>query len=125
VRQPDLEASPYLRGFAYRYIRASDHIPTFSQLADDDTDIAHVKLFALETSWSWYIASYDPDDRTCFGYVRGHESELGSFSMEELTQYRGRFGLPLERDIHYKPKTLAALYEEDHGVSLYPSRQTR
>jgi hypothetical protein len=41
-----------------------------------------------------------------------HEREVGSFSVCELLEFRGRFGLPLERDLHYGPMPIAAVLGE-------------
>ena len=42
----------------------------------------------------------------------GLEVELGYFSLAELKEIRGRFGLPIERDRHFEPCTLAKCREE-------------
>jgi Protein of unknown function (DUF2958) len=44
-----------------------------------------------------------------FGYVIGQEAELGYFSLSELEQIRGRFGLPVERDLSFKPCRLSKI----------------
>ena len=96
----DLEASTFQNKPAYRYIRASDHVP-----AKDGT-IALIKLFNPTGAGTWYIAEYDPETRIAYGLAQIHEAEFGSFSMEELVAYRGRFGLPLERDLWWTPRPL-------------------
>lgn len=104
----DLEVSTFQKRPAYRYIRASDHVPPFR---NDDyhgaSSVARVKLFDPTGSWTWYISEYDPKTRTAFGLVNGFEKELGYFSMKELVNHRGRFGLPLERDLHWRPRPLS------------------
>ncbi len=35
-----------------------------------------------------------------------HERELGYFSLRELESVRGALGLPIERDLYWRPKTL-------------------
>jgi hypothetical protein len=75
---------------------------------------AQVKFFTPDSGWTWYASEFDGDD-TFFGLVIGHEVELGYFSLSELEQVRGPLGLPIERDLHFKPKTLQELkdhYEE-------------
>jgi len=52
----------------------------------------------------------DGDD-TFFGLVAGHEIELGYFSLCELEEAKGPLGLPIERDLYFKPKTLKELKE--------------
>lgn len=41
-----------------------------------------------------------------FGLVDGLDKELGYFSLTELLTVRGRFGLPIERDMHFSGKTI-------------------
>ena len=98
----DLERSTFQNKPAYRYIRESDKLPVE---APEDA-MALVKLFDPCGAWTWYLASYNPETRECFGLVHGFEEEYGYISMEELVKIRGRFGLPIERDLHWKPRPL-------------------
>ncbi len=72
---------------------------------------ALVKLFTPDSNWTWYASEFDGKD-ILFGLVIGLEVELGYFSLAELEGVRGPLGLPIERDLHYQPKTLAEL--KDH-----------
>ena len=69
--------------------------------------LVHVKFFTPDSSWTWFVQEYDPDERLCFGLVIGHETEMGYFSLAELEAARGPMGLPIERDLHFKPKPLS------------------
>ena len=69
---------------------------------------ALVKFFDPTGSWTWYASEFDGEDRF-FGLVDGFEKELGYFSLSELQAYRGRLGLPLERDRHFHPTPLPDL----------------
>ena len=60
-----------------------------------------VKFFCPWGSWTWYATEYDPADGLFFGFVRGHEGELGYFSRAELEDITGPMGLYIERDIHW------------------------
>lgn len=102
----DLEASTFQNKPAYRYIRASDHVPT------SEGAVALIKLFNPTGAGTWYIAEYDPESRNAFGLAVIHEAELGYFSMAELVDYRGRFGLPIERDLSWKPRPLGEVERE-------------
>lgn len=93
----DIEKSTFQNKPAYRYIRASDHVPTV------DGKVALIKLFNPTGAGTWYIAEYDPKTRIAYGAAKIHEFEYGLFSMEELVNFRGRFGLPLERDLGWTP----------------------
>ena len=97
----DLEVSTFQKKPAYRYIRKSDNVPPIAVTTNQVDPMALIKLFDPTGSWTWYIYGYDPDTRVAFGLVDGFEEELGSFSMEELVNLRGQFGLPLERDLHW------------------------
>ena len=65
-----------------------------------------VKFFDPASNWTWYATEYDPEERMFFGLVDGFEKELGYFSLDELEQLRGPFGLPVERDTWWKPTPL-------------------
>lgn len=78
-----------------------------------------VKFFTPDSSWSWYASEFDGED-LFFGLVIGHEMELGYFSLAELKSVKGPLGLPIERDLHYQPMTLAELqnHYESKGWAL-------
>ena len=59
---------------------------------------------------TWYTSEFDGED-IFFGLVVGFEIELGYFSLAELQSVRGPWGLPIERDLHFEPKTLKELQE--------------
>lgn len=65
-----------------------------------------VKFFTPDSNWTWYVLEYDPQERIAFGYVDGHEAELGYFSLDEMESVRGPLGLPIEHDLHFLPMTL-------------------
>ena len=77
-----------------------------------------VKFFDPTGSWTWYATEGEQQengDWLFFGLVRGFESELGYFSLNELIHakdgVRGLRGLPIERDLHFKNRTLAEAQE--------------
>src|SRR5262245_57696740 len=61
-----------------------------------------VKLFSPDSIWTWYLLEWDGDD-SCFGFVVGHEQELGYFSLAEIRRARGGLGLPVQRDLYFAP----------------------
>jgi len=81
----------------------ADDIPRLYATEDQADANARVKLFTPDSSWTWYIVEYDPDEKLCFGLTVGHERELGYFSLAELEQLRGPLGLKVERDLHFQP----------------------
>jgi len=77
----------------------------YTQESKGGDAIVHLKLFTPDGAWTWFATEFDGED-TFFGLVDGHERELGYFSLRELESVRGALGLPIERDLHWRPKTL-------------------
>lgn len=69
------------------------------------------KFFTPDSNWTWYIMEFDGVD-TFFGLVDGFEKELGYFSLSELKAIRGKLGLPVERDMSFKPCRLSSLRKQ-------------
>jgi len=72
--------------------------------------IAVVKFFTPDSNWTWYATEFDGDD-LFFGLVDGFEKEIGYFRLSELQSVKGALGLPIERDMYFKPKTLKELMD--------------
>lgn len=98
--------------------------PLYSNEKEGLNALAQVKFFSPDSGWTWYASEgspvdedgyYDTDkekvDYLFFGLVAGIEVELGYFSLSELERVTGGLGLPIERDLHYKPKTLQELVD--------------
>lgn len=68
--------------------------------------VAYVKFFCPWNQWTWWATEFDPEKGLFFGLVRGHEEELGYFTLEEIEAVRGPGGLRIERDRHFTPCTL-------------------
>ena len=79
-----------------------------------------MKLFTPDSGFTWWITEAGPitddDDNIVdyhlFGLVKGHYKELGYVSLNELEEVRGPMGLPVERDLHFQPKTLEEIDPE-------------
>lgn len=99
-------ASPFQKKPAYRYLRKTDKLPTSPPRGATDGVVLKVRLFNPTGIGTWWVASYDPATGVAFGVVSLHETEVGDFYMPELVEYRGRFGLPVERDLYYTPVTV-------------------
>ena len=86
-------------------------------LDDDGFDpIPVVKLFTPDAGATWLLTEIDPDDDSCaFGLCDlGQGSpELGYVSQEELATVRGRLGLCVERDLHFKATKPISAYARD------------
>lgn len=88
--------------------------PLYAQEAEDDP-VVHAKFFTPDSQWTWYVTEGSPegDDFRFFGYVRGLESEWGYFLLSELAQARGPLGLPVERDLYFRPGRFTAVLEAE------------
>src|SRR5258708_10671278 len=75
-----------------------------------------VKLFTPDAGCTWLLTEIDPEDADiAFGLcdLGMGFPELGSVSISEIATLRGKLGLPVERDLHFKAdKTLSAYAEE-------------
>jgi hypothetical protein len=110
-------ANDKIRGIKLLPKEIRDTLPAlYSQDGKGGQAIAYVKFFTPDSNWTWYVTEYDGDD-TFFGLVDGLVKEFGYFSLRELECSKGPIGLPVERDLHWQPKTLAQiapeLFEED------------
>ena len=70
------------------------------------------KFFDPQSQWTWFAISYDPNTKTFFGLVKGLEIEYGYFSLDELKNYKGKFGLGIERDMYFVPKPVSEVEKE-------------
>jgi hypothetical protein len=89
--------------------------PLYSQEGTQDP-VAQVKFFTPDSSWTWYATegSEQDDDFLFFGYVIGLESEWGYFVLSELQAAKGPLGLPIERDLYFKPMPISRLLASEH-----------
>lgn len=75
-----------------------------------------VKLFTPDAGATWLLTEIDPDD-----YDHGFglcdlgfgNPELGYVSLAELATVRGRLGLPVERDLHFKAEKPLSAYARE------------
>lgn len=82
--------------------------------SDLETDhVPVVKWFNPAGDATWLVAAIDPDDHTRafgladlgFGFL-----ELGWIYVPELQGFRGRFGLGIERDLHFEGRAPLSAY---------------
>ena len=94
--------------------------PLYSQDGKGGKAVAYLKLFTPDSSFSWFLTEGSPItdaqgvevDFKFFGLVDGQCKELGYVMLSELESVRGPMGLPIERDLWWKPKTLAEIAPE-------------
>ena len=75
-----------------------------------------VKLFNPTGAGTWLLTELDPEfpGEIAFGLAdlgMGFP-ELGDIGLLELFEFRGRFGLGIERDLHFRPKYRISTYAE-------------
>ena len=110
-----------IRGMKLLTKKIRKQLPSlYSQDDNGGKAIVYVKFFTPSSSWTWYATEGEPvlDDSgneidfCFFGLVDGHEKELGYFNLSELESINGPMGLPIERDLWFKPKTLEEIAPE-------------
>lgn len=67
---------------------------------------AVLKLFNPTGIGTWYLSELDETTNNAFGLCCLQEKELGYVNLDELLSYKGVFGLGIERDKYFTPKTL-------------------
>lgn len=68
------------------------------------------KFFNPTGAGTWFATEYDPKSQTFFGFVSifgDWNDEWGYFSLKELEEYQGRFGLGIERDLYFGEKRIS------------------
>ena len=92
---------------------AKDIPPLYA--TDGKDPLVLVKWFDPCGRWTYYVVEYDPEERLVFGFCRsplgGDLDELGYASLDEIRATRNRMGLPMERDLHWKPVPLSKVRE--------------
>ncbi|WP_424944667.1 DUF2958 domain-containing protein [Aliiroseovarius crassostreae] len=86
------------------------------EAGEDTIDFAPVvKLFTPDGGATWLLSETDPEDPDiAFGLCDlglGYP-ELGSVRLSVLMAHRGRLGLPIERDLHFKAEAQLSTYAE-------------
>ncbi|HLO91598.1 MAG TPA: DUF2958 domain-containing protein [Lentimicrobium sp.] len=68
-----------------------------------------LKLFNPTGAGTWYLYEKESED-IYWAFVNLGDpmnAECGTVSMSELLAFRGRFGLPLERDMYFEPLSVS------------------
>ena len=60
-----------------------------------------LKLFNPTGIGTWYLTELDPVNNVAFGLCCLHEKVIGFVSLDELSEFKGRFGLGIERDKYF------------------------
>ena len=95
------------------------------RIADDGNTIDFepvVKLFTPDAGATWLLTEIKPDDQDiAFGLCDLGLGcpELGNVSLLEIAGIRGKLGLPVERDLHFRATQPLSAYAEEadrHGA---------
>ena len=70
------------------------------------------KFFDPMGGFTWYLMNKDPESDYCWGIVDGMAVEMGSFGIDELQDYKGPFGLGIERDTSFDPVEANTIWKE-------------
>lgn len=116
---PALAAKPARPVETLRRIRGHNFYPSAKEMAkwpaiytNDEIDLPDQPIVAhyFQGGADWWVTEYDPARNEVFGFAQlaGHgRGEWGYSSLTEIEQLRGQFGLPIERELDFKPGTLA------------------
>ena len=83
-----------------------DLINRFNEIGSQENaydPIVIAKFFNPTGAGTWYATEYNPIKRMFFGYVSilgDWNDEWGNFSLDELENYKGKFGIGIERDLY-------------------------
>ena len=120
-RAKKVVANDKIRGMKLFPREVRETVPDlYAQDGKGGETVAYVKFFTPSSSWTWYVVGGEPVldesgkelDYRFFGLVDGFEKELGYFMLSELEEVRGPMGLPIERDLYWRPQTLGQIAPE-------------
>ena len=77
--------------------------PLYSQDGKGENATVICKFFLQGYTWYVLEAQKNGNDYEFFGIVDGEFKEYGYFTLSQLQQVRGRWGLTVERDMYFKP----------------------
>lgn len=84
--------------------------PLYSQENKGEDALVICKFFLQ--GWTWYVLEAEKienEDYLFFGLVDGFEREYGYFTLSQLKEVRGHFGVMVERDAYFKPTSIKDL----------------
>lgn len=85
-------------------------MPKINETSNQKDPICLVHYFNPQGAGNWFGIEYDKETGIMYGCASifgDHNDELGDFSIKELEDYRGMFGMSIERDLYWDPKPLS------------------
>ena len=61
-----------------------------------------VKLFNPTGIGTWWLTELDPETDIAFGVAQLQEREAGYIDLKEICEFKGQFGLGIERDMYFE-----------------------
>lgn len=101
-------------------------LPSLYSQENENDPMVICKFFLPMTKWTWFATEFDEKD-TFFGFVVGEYPELGYFSLSELENLEGPYGLGVERDRYFEATRLSRIreeYESKQSIDTINSRET-
>jgi len=90
--------------------KAQEQYPKGSDL---ECQVIVAKYFNPTGAGTWYLMNQDPEDPDyLWGIVDLFEIEMGSFSKSDLVEYKGKFGLGIERDLYFEEVNAKELWQK-------------
>lgn len=86
-------------------------LPALYSQENEKDPMVICKFFLPMTKWAWYASEFDGKD-TFFGFVSGEYPELGYFSLSELENLEGLYGIGVERVIYFETTRLSRIRAE-------------
>jgi len=78
-----------------------------------EKQVVVAKFFNPTGAGTWYLVNQDPNDLDyLWGICHIFEWEVGSFSKSELENFRGKYGLGIERDLHFEEVNAKELFDQ-------------
>lgn len=111
-----VENNDRLRGHKFITKELEKELPPLYSQENEKDPTAYVKYFDPNSRWTWFGMEYSKEEEIFFGYVYSGLDpafdELGYFSLEEVGGVKNKMGLPMERDLYFKPMKLSEIEEE-------------
>ena len=97
-----------------------DRFNAVGSQAEEEDPLIVAKFFNPTGAGTWFATEYDSKSQIFFGYVSIFGDwcdEWGSFSLEEMENFIGRFGLGIERDLHFTEKRFSEVLKVDQAAA--------
>lgn len=90
--------------------KAQEQYPKGSDL---ESQVIVAKFFNPTGAGSWFLMNQDPNDPDYqWGICHIFEWEIGSFLKSDLENFRGKFGLGIERDLNFEVVNAKELWDK-------------